>query len=118
MQRLNSRKDSLLTEPGAGPLLDVTVYALQLAISVLGPVRRVTALANRGAPERTWKGTTIAVEVDDNNLLLMEFESGALAVAAGSNCRGSARIPWGGPGDQPVPAAFNSRPVALSLLKP
>src|SRR5919202_6320 len=84
--------------PGAGPLPDVTVYALQLATSVLGPVRRVTALANKGAPERTWRGTTIAVEVDDNNLLLLEFESGALAVAAGSNCHGSARIPWGGMG--------------------
>src|SRR5919198_2561054 len=84
--------------PGAGPLPDVTVYALQLATSVLGPVRKVTALANKGAPERTWRSTTIAVEVDDNNLLLLEFESGALAVAAGSNCHGSARIPWGGLG--------------------
>ena len=47
------------------PLPDVTVYALQLATSVLGPVRRVTALANRGAPERHWQGTTITVEVPE-----------------------------------------------------
>jgi predicted dehydrogenase len=84
--------------PGAGPLPDVTVYALQLATSVLGPVRRVTALANRGAPERTWKGTTITVEVDDNNLVLLECASGTLAVAAGAYCHGGARIPWGGVG--------------------
>lgn len=84
--------------PGAGPLPDVTVYSLQLATSILGPVRRVTALANKGAPERIWRGKTIPVEIEDNNLLLMEFASGTLGVAAGSNCRGSARIPWGGLG--------------------
>src|SRR5690606_14488176 len=32
--------------PGAGPLPDVTVYALQLATSVLGSVRRVTGLGH------------------------------------------------------------------------
>ncbi|HXF61678.1 MAG TPA: Gfo/Idh/MocA family oxidoreductase [Caldilineaceae bacterium] len=84
--------------PGAGPLPDVTVYALQLATSVLGPVRRVTALSNTVAPHRTWRGQTIPVQVDDNNLLLMEFASGALVTAVGANCRGSRRIPWGGMG--------------------
>jgi predicted dehydrogenase len=83
---------------GGGPLPDVTVYALQLATSILGPVRRVTALANKTAPERVWQGQTIPVEVDDNNLVIMEFVSGTLAAAIGSNCRGSARIPWGGLG--------------------
>jgi predicted dehydrogenase len=84
--------------PGAGPLPDVTVYSLQLATSVLGPVMRVTALANKGAPERVWRGKTIAVEIEDNTMVLMEFVSGALCVASGANCRGSARIPWGGLG--------------------
>ncbi len=84
--------------PGAGPLPDVTVYSLQLATSVLGPVRRVTALGNRIQPQREWQGQTIDVQVDDNNLLLMEFASGALCTAIGANCRGSARIPWGGLG--------------------
>ena len=82
--------------PGAGPLPDVTVYALQLATSVLGPVKRVTALANRGAPQRLWKGVTIPVEVEDNNVVLMEFASGALGVAVGSNCQGGGHNPWGG----------------------
>lgn len=83
---------------GAGPLPDVTVYSLQLATSVLGPVRRVVALGNKTAPERVWQGQSIPVEVDDNSLVLMEFASGTLATAVGSNCRGSAHIPWGGLG--------------------
>lgn len=81
---------------GAGPLPDVTVYSLQLATSVLGPVRRVTALGNKVIPERTWRGESIKIEVEDNNLVLMEFVSGALVTAVGSDCAGSARIPWGG----------------------
>ena len=85
-------------QPGAGPLPDVTVYALQLITSVLGSVRRVTALGNKTASERTWQGQTIPVEVDDNTVVLMEFASGTLAVAVGSNCQGSQRIPWGGLG--------------------
>ena len=84
--------------PGAGPLPDVTVYALQLITSILGPVQRVTALGNKTARERIWQGQTIPVEIDDNTVVLMEFASGALAVAIGSNCRGSSHIPWGGLG--------------------
>ena len=83
---------------GAGPLPDVTVYALQLATSVLGPVRRVTALANTIRPQRTWQDRTISLETEDNNLVLMEFSSGTLGVAVGSDCRGSTLIPWGGMG--------------------
>ncbi len=84
--------------PGGGPLPDVGVYSLQLITSVLGPVRRVTAMANRGIPERTWRSKTIPVEVNDNHLVLMEFASGTLAVTPGSDCHASARIPWGGMG--------------------
>jgi predicted dehydrogenase len=82
--------------PGAGPLPDVTIYSLQLITSLLGPVRRVTSLSNKIAPERTWRGKTIPVEIDDNNVVLMEFASGTLGVATGSNCRGSTQLPWGG----------------------
>jgi predicted dehydrogenase len=81
---------------GAGPLPDVTVYSLQLATSLLGSVRRVTALSNKIAPTRTWQGQTIDVQVDDNNIVLMEFASGALVTAVGSNSRGNQRSPWGG----------------------
>lgn len=84
--------------PGAGPLPDVTVYGLQLATSVLGPVTRVTALANKTAETRTWQGKSMTVATPDNNLVLMEFAAGALVTAVGSNLRGSPRIPWGGLG--------------------
>ena len=84
--------------PGAGPLPDVTVYGFQLATSVLGPVTRVTALANKTAETRTWQGKSMTVATPDNNLVLMEFASGALVTAVGSNLRGSPRIPWGGLG--------------------
>lgn len=80
---------------GGGPVPDVTVYALQLLTSVLGPVRRVTALANRIVPERTWRAKTISLAVQDNNLLLLEFANGALATAVGADCSASERIPWG-----------------------
>ncbi|HEU5101051.1 MAG TPA: Gfo/Idh/MocA family oxidoreductase [Roseiflexaceae bacterium] len=83
---------------GAGPLPDVTVYALQLATSVLGPVRRVAALSNTLRPQRIWKDQTITVETPDNNLVMIEFASGTLGVAVGSDCRGSGLIPWGGLG--------------------
>jgi predicted dehydrogenase len=82
--------------PGAGPLPDVTVYSLQLLTSVLGPVRRVTALANTLAPQRTWRGTTISIEIPDNNAVLMEFATGTLGVAVGADCRMGTRAPWGG----------------------
>ena len=81
---------------GAGPLPDVTVYSLQLATSLLGSVSRVTALSNKLAPTRTWQGQTIEVAVEDNNIVLMEFASGALVTAIGSNSRGNRRVPWGG----------------------
>lgn len=81
---------------GAGPLPDVTVYALQLATSVLGSVRRVTALGNKIMPQRAWRGAAIDIEVEDNNVVLMEFESGALGVAVGADCVGSGMNPWGG----------------------
>lgn len=81
---------------GAGPLPDVTVYALQLATSVLGSVRRVTALGNKVMPQRSWRGEVIDIEVEDNNMVLMEFASGALCVAVGADCVGSGMNPWGG----------------------
>lgn len=81
---------------GAGPLPDVAVYALQLATSVLGSVRRVTALGNKVLPQRSWRGATIDIEVEDNNMVLMEFAGGALCVAVGADCVGSGTNPWGG----------------------
>jgi predicted dehydrogenase len=74
----------------------VTVYALQLATSVLGPVRRVAGLGNQLMPERSWHGRTIGIEVEDNNALLLEFHNGTLGVAIGADRAGGSMNPWGG----------------------
>lgn len=95
---LNAIDPTWYYRPGAGPLPDVTVYALQLVTSVLGSVRRVTGLGNKIMPQRTWRGQPVDIEVEDNNALLMEFDSGALCVAVGADCVGSGMNPWGGLG--------------------
>jgi predicted dehydrogenase len=83
---------------GAGPLPDVTIYSLQLATSILGPVRKVTALGNKMTPTRTWRDQTIEIEVEDNVVLLMEFASGAIVTGVGADTGHSKRNPWGGLG--------------------
>jgi predicted dehydrogenase len=81
---------------GGGPLPSITVYSMQLATSLLGPVRRVTALANRHMTEREWAEKAIPIEVADNTVVLMEFVSGAIGTAVGSAGRATAWTPWGG----------------------
>jgi predicted dehydrogenase len=83
---------------GAGPLPDVTIYSLQLATSILGPVTKVTALGNKMTPVRTWRDQTIEIEVEDNVVLLMEFASGAIVTGVGADTGHSKRNPWGGLG--------------------
>ncbi len=80
---------------GAGPLPDVTIYSLQLLTSVLGPVRRLTALANKLMPEREWRGEKVTIEVPDNHVVLMEYASGAIVTAIGADASGSRRFNWG-----------------------
>jgi predicted dehydrogenase len=80
---------------GAGPLPDVTVYALQLLTSVLGPVSSISAMGNLRRPVREWRGRDIPLEVEDNNVLLLGFDRGAFGVAVGSDCVGGSQVPWG-----------------------
>jgi predicted dehydrogenase len=81
---------------GGGPLPNVTVYSMQLATSLLGPVRRVTALANQHMKEQRWRDRTAPVEIADNTIVLMEFASGAIGTAIGSGGRATRWTPWGG----------------------
>jgi predicted dehydrogenase len=92
---LNAIDPSWYYRAGAGPLPDVTIYSLQLITSMLGPVKRVTALANTRRPERIWRDRRITIEIPDNTVLLMEFASGAIITAIGSDSHGSTRLPWG-----------------------
>lgn len=75
---------AFLYQPGAGPLWDVGVYYVTALVSLLGPVRRVTAFARRLSPELLIgagprAGETFSVGTDTYVSCIMEFASGALA---------------------------------------
>jgi len=80
---------------GGGPLRDVTVYVLHTLTGVLGPVERVTAMSGICVPERRWRDKTIAVEVDDNSLLMFDFGAARFAVAGGHASRTGKLVGWG-----------------------
>ena len=75
---------AFLYQPGAGPLWDVGIYHLTALVSLLGPVRRVTAFGRRLFPERVIgsgprAGEAFNVGTDTYVSAVLEFQSGALA---------------------------------------
>jgi predicted dehydrogenase len=76
--------------PGAGPVLDVGPYYVANLINLIGPVKRVAALANSAKPTRTIsaegprKGQTVPVKTPTTIHALLEFASGA-AVTLGAS---------------------------------
>ncbi len=74
---------SFYYQPGAGPLMDMGPYYLTMMVNLLGPVRRVQAMATKGQEERLitaegpFKNTTFKVGTPTNVLSLLEFRSGA-----------------------------------------
>jgi len=74
---------------GAGPILDIGPYYIANLINLVGPVKRVGALASMAAPIRTITskpraGETIAVETPTNIHALLEFEQGATVTLSAS----------------------------------
>jgi len=68
--------------PGAGPMLDVGCYPLNVLTSIIGPVRAVRGSAKITIPNRIVgsgpdKGKTFAVTTPDHVNGLLEFENGA-----------------------------------------
>lgn len=68
--------------PGGGPVLDLGPYYIADLINLIGPVKRVAALATIPARERTIsskprKGEKLKVETPTTILALLEFENGA-----------------------------------------
>jgi predicted dehydrogenase len=69
--------------PGAGPMLDIGPYYVANLINLVGPVKRVAALASAATPTRTIltegprKGETIPVKTPTSIHALLEFASGA-----------------------------------------
>jgi predicted dehydrogenase len=64
---------------GGGPLYDHTVYVLHSLTGILGPAKRVSAFSGTSLPERKWKGKDIAVEVDDNTMIILDFGNSTYA---------------------------------------
>lgn len=68
--------------PGGGPMLDLGPYYVANLINLIGPVKRVAALANAPSPTRTITsapraGETIPVKTPTNIHALLEFHNGA-----------------------------------------
>lgn len=74
---------------GGGPLYDATVYTMHQLTGILGSVKSVSSLSAIGLKQRTFKGKTIDVEMDDNSQMLLDFGDGRHAVAYGAFCHGS-----------------------------
>ena len=81
-------------KPGGGPIYDMAVYTLHGLTGLLGPARRVTAMSAIGVPVRRWPGGGTTVEMDDNTLLLLDFD-GCFGVVGGHFCQTGKVIGWG-----------------------
>jgi len=69
-------------QPGAGPVLDIGPYYITNLVQLIGPVRRVAAIASIPAPERTItseprRGEKIKVETPTTVHALLECDNGA-----------------------------------------
>jgi predicted dehydrogenase len=60
-------------EPGGGALFDLGVYNVTALTALIGPARRVTAMAGTVAPERDVDGRTVRSQVVDNAHVLLDF---------------------------------------------
>ncbi|KAF5886461.1 MULTISPECIES: Gfo/Idh/MocA family oxidoreductase [Rhizobium] len=74
---------SFYYQAGAGPLMDMGPYYLTMMVNLMGPIRRVQAVATSGQEERLItaegpkQGTTFKVGTPTSVLSLLEFECGA-----------------------------------------
>jgi predicted dehydrogenase len=76
---------------GGGPLRDMGVYPLHALTGLLGPVRRVTAMAHRTRDgfvvrDGPVQGKTVPVEVNDNWNLILDFGGNRQASLEANNC--------------------------------
>lgn len=75
-------------QPGGGPVLDMGPYYLTMLVNLLGPVRRVVALASTGSGERLitaegpLAGTRFTVGTPTTVMAVVEFACGAPVVVS------------------------------------
>lgn len=60
-------------QPGGGALFDLGVYNVAAMTGLIGPAKRVTAMASICVPERVVEGLHMKVEVADNIHLVLDF---------------------------------------------
>ncbi|TAU24516.1 Gfo/Idh/MocA family oxidoreductase (plasmid) [Rhizobium ruizarguesonis] len=74
---------SFYYQAGAGPVMDMGPYYLTMMVNLIGPIRRVQAVATSGQEERLItaegrkQGTTFKVGTPTSVLSLLEFDCGA-----------------------------------------
>ncbi|MGR9347729.1 Gfo/Idh/MocA family protein (plasmid) [Rhizobium leguminosarum] len=74
---------SFYYQAGAGPVMDMGPYYLTMMLNLMGPIRRVQAVATSGQEERLItaegpkRGTTFRVGTPTSVLSLLEFDCGA-----------------------------------------
>ncbi|MGO6980126.1 Gfo/Idh/MocA family protein [Rhizobium leguminosarum] len=74
---------SFYYQAGAGPVMDMGPYYLTMMVNLMGPIRRVQAVATSGQDERLItaegpkQGTTFKVGTPTSVLSLLEFDCGA-----------------------------------------
>ncbi|KPH05564.1 Gfo/Idh/MocA family oxidoreductase (plasmid) [Rhizobium acidisoli] len=74
---------SFYYQAGAGPVMDMGPYYLTMMVNLMGPIRRVQAVATSGEEERLItaegpkQGTTFKVGTPTSVLSLLEFDCGA-----------------------------------------
>ncbi|MBY5362194.1 Gfo/Idh/MocA family oxidoreductase [Rhizobium leguminosarum] len=74
---------SFYYQAGAGPVMDMGPYYLTMMVNLMGPIRRVQAVATSGQEERRItaegpkQGTTFKVGTPTSVLSLLEFDCGA-----------------------------------------
>ncbi|TBC92376.1 Gfo/Idh/MocA family oxidoreductase (plasmid) [Rhizobium leguminosarum] len=74
---------SFYYQAGAGPVMDMGPYYLTMMVNLMGPIRRVQAVATSGQEERLItaegpkQGTTFRVGTPTSVLSLLEFDCGA-----------------------------------------
>jgi predicted dehydrogenase len=77
-------------QTGAGPVMDMGPYYLTMLVNLMGPVRRVQAVATSGQPERLITaagpkhGTRFKVGTPTSVLSLLEFNCGAIVTFGAS----------------------------------
>ncbi|MCD6546871.1 MAG: Gfo/Idh/MocA family oxidoreductase [Thermotogae bacterium] len=82
-----------------GPLFDLGVHALHQVTGILGPAKAVVCLSGISERERIvrsgkFDGRTIKPEIDDNSLLMLEFEDSTFAFIDSTYCVKASRSPY------------------------